>query len=134
MPNGGEWMFEVPEPATRQDTFRWWEARRPNFNILLFAVGVVTWILVLVAGSQAVKPGVDFEEPIIMIVGPPIYAVLANICYSGGSIIDVVFYVGHPRLWLFRAGLYFSLALTALPGIWAVLAWLMTVYTGKKLD
>ncbi len=134
MPFGFGWMFAAPESSTRRDIFRWWGARRANYNILLLFVGVFSWILVLVAGSQAVKPGDDFEEPVMMIVGPPVYALLANICYTMGPIIDVVFYGGRPRLWLFRAGLYFSLALTALPGIWAVVAWLITVYTGKKLD
>jgi hypothetical protein len=33
----------------------------------------------LVAGSAAVKPGEDFEEPLMMIVGPFIYGLLANI-------------------------------------------------------
>jgi len=30
------------------------------------------------AGSAAVKPGVDFEEPLAMLFGPFIYAVLAS--------------------------------------------------------
>jgi len=127
-------MFEGPETATRREVFRWWEARRGNYNLLLLFVGVVTWILVLVVGSHAVKPGVDFEEPLAMIVGPPVYALLANICFTAGPIFDVLFYVERPRLTLFKVGLYFSLALTALPGIWAVVAWLITVHTGKKLD
>ena len=127
-------MFAEPETATRREVFRWWEARRGNYNLLLLCVGVVTWILVLVAGSHAVKPGVDFEEPLAMIVGPLIYALLANICFTAGPLFDVLFYVERPRLPLFKAGLYFSLALTALPGIWAVVAWLITIYTGKKFD
>jgi hypothetical protein len=28
----------------------------------------------------------------------------------------------------------FAVVLTALPGVWAVVAWLITVYTGRKLD
>jgi hypothetical protein len=28
----------------------------------------------------------------------------------------------------------FSVVLTGLPGVWAVLAWLITVITGHKLD
>jgi hypothetical protein len=129
-----QWMFAEPETATRSQVFRWWEDRRGNYNLLLLCVGIVTWILVLVVGSLAVKPGVDFEEPIAMIFGPPIYALLANICFTAGPIFDILFYVERPRLQLFKTGLYFSLALTALPGIWAVVAWLITVYTGKKLD
>ncbi len=97
-------------------------------------MGFVTWWLVLIAGSAAVKPGEDFEEPIIMLIGPVFYGIMANVCYTFGWIIDVAVYRGSPRKGLFKAGFIFSLVLTALPGIWAVVAWLITVYTGRKLD
>ena len=57
---------------SRPGIVRWWEARAPN-NVLVGSVGIVTWLLVLCVGSLAVKPGVDFEEPIMMIIGPIIY-------------------------------------------------------------
>jgi hypothetical protein len=116
MPSDYQWMFAEPETATRREVFRWWEARRGNYNLLLLCVGVVTWILVLVAGSQAVKPGVDFEEPIAMIIGPPVYALLANICYTAGPLFDVLFYIKRPHLPLFKAGFYLSVALTRFRG------------------
>jgi hypothetical protein len=118
----------------RRDIIRWWEERRTRYNVMVGLVGFVTWWLVLIAGSAAVKPGVDFEEPLAMIMGPVIYCIMANLCYTLGWIFDTVFYRGSPRKALFKAGLIFSLVLTALPGIWAVAAWLMTVITGKKLD
>ncbi|HTQ95844.1 MAG TPA: hypothetical protein VMH89_03510 [Candidatus Acidoferrum sp.] len=95
--------------------------------------GAVTWLLVSVVGSFAVKPGVDFEEPAAMLIGPFIYAFLANICYTFGWIVDTISYHGVPRTRLYKAGIIFSLILTILPGIWAVVAWLMTVITGHKL-
>jgi hypothetical protein len=116
-----------------QEVFRWWEARRLHFNAMVGAVGVAAWILVLVAGSAAVKPGEDFEEPIVMIVGPFIYVLLANICYTLGPLVDTIFRRGAPRIRLYKSGLIFSGLLTALPGIWAVVAWLITLYTGHKL-
>ena len=97
-------------------------------------VGIVTWLLVLCFGSLAVKPGVDFEESIMMIIGPAIYAIGANLCFTLGWIVDTSLYRGRPRNRLWKAGLIFSLVLTALPGIWAVIAWCITLYTGKKLD
>lgn len=129
-----ELLFQGSENATRTKIFGWWEARRLRYNLLVGAIGVVTWLLVLIAGSAAVKPGVDFEEPIAMIFGPFIYGLMANICYTFGSIFDIVLYRGSPRVGLFKAGLIFSIVLTALPGLWAVTAWLITVLTGKKLD
>jgi hypothetical protein len=129
----GELFLRI-DNATRSEVFGWWEARRLRYNLLVGVVGVVTLLLVLIAGSAAVKPGVDFEEPFAMILGPFVYGLLANLCYSFGPIFDTVFYRRAPRIALFKAGHAFSILLTALPGIWAVTAWLITVYTGKKLE
>jgi hypothetical protein len=105
-----------------------------HFNVIIGAVGVASWILVLVAGSAAVRPGEDFEEPLMMIAVPSLYILFANICYTLGWITDTVFYSGIPRTRLYKSGLIFSVVLTALPGVWAVAAWLITVHTGRKLD
>jgi len=102
--------------------------------VIVGAVGIAIWILVMVAGSAAVKPGVDFEEPLVMLFGPFIYAFLANFFYTLGWIVDITFFRGTPRPRLYKAGLVFSVVLTALPGLWAVVAWLITVHTGQKLD
>jgi hypothetical protein len=48
--------------------------------------------------------------------------------------VDTAAYCGRPRGALYKAGLIFSVILTALPGIWAIVAWCITLYTGKKLD
>jgi hypothetical protein len=119
---------------TRIDVIRWWEQRRLDFNAYVGVVGVISWLLVLIAGGAAVKPGVDFEEPIAMIEEPVFYAIMANVCYTFGWIVDLVAFSGAPRKKLFRLGLIFSLIVTALPGLWAVSAFLMTVYTGRKLE
>lgn len=107
--------------------------RRFRFNLYVGAVGVVTWLLVMIAGSAAVKPGVDFEEPLVMIFGPFVYAFLANICYTLGWIVDILL-PEVPRTRLYKVGVIFSVGLTALPGVWAVVAWLMTLISGQKLD
>ena len=121
-------------PNSRRDLIKWWEARRLRFNLLVGAVGVVTWLLVLFVGSLAVKPGEDFEEPFMMIIGPIMYGIFANLCYSLGWIVDTMAYRVHPRAFFYKAGVIFSLILTALSGIWAVVAWCITLHTGKKLD
>jgi hypothetical protein len=110
---GGTWMFELADEMPRRQIIGWWEKRLPNYNLLIL--------------------GVDFEDPIAMIIGPPVYAVIANICYHLGPLLDIVFYAGRPRVGLFKAGLIFSLMLTSLPGIWAIVAWLITLSTGHKL-
>ena len=120
--------------TSRMDIIGWWEQRRLRFNAYVGLVGFVTWWLVLIAGSAAVKPGVDFEEPFGMILGPLLYGIMANVCYTFGWIVDIAVFRGKPRKALFRGGFIFSVLLTSLPGIWAVIAWLTTVYTGRKLN
>jgi hypothetical protein len=129
-----KWLFQSIDDATRPAVLRWWELRRLRYNLYVGLVGIITWLLVLIAGSAAVKPGVDFEEPLAMIFGLFVYGLMANLCYSLGSIIDLIFYRGRPRVQLFKIGLIFSVSLTALPGLWALTAWLITVATGKKFD
>jgi hypothetical protein len=48
--------------------------------------------------------------------------------------VDTVFYNGAPREPLYWSGLIFSVVLTALPGFGAVVALLISIYTGRKLD
>jgi len=85
-------------------------------------------------GSAAVKPKEDFVEPFAMLPLAVICVVMANVCYTLGWVVDTVFYRGTPRTRLYKAGLSFSIVLTAVPGLWAVVAWLITVYTARKLD
>ena len=133
MEQGLEWASQESSVSTRGDIIRWWEARRYHFNGFLLAVGFASWLLVMIAGSAAVKPGEDFEEPIGMLFGPVIYLAVANVCYTLGWVVDTVLYNGRPRARLYKSGLIFAVVLTALPGVWAVVAWLITVHTGRKL-
>jgi hypothetical protein len=128
-----EWPSEQSFSITRREIIAWWEARRLRFNLYIGTIGTVTWFLVLIAGSAAVKPGVDFEEPVAMLVGPFVYGLLANACYTFGWVVDTVSYHGTPRTRLYKAGIIFSVVLTGLPGVWAVVAWLMTLISGHKL-
>src|SRR5438270_8760492 len=117
-------------PFGRIDIICWWERRRFAYNILVGIVGVASWFSVLIFGSLAVKPGVDFEEPIGMVLGPFLWAFVANVCYTSGWMLDTTAYKGEPRRKLFKIGLTFCLTLTALPGLRAVLAWNITLATG----
>jgi hypothetical protein len=119
---------------SRGDIIRWWESRRYTYNGVLLAVGVVSLLLVLIAGSAAVKPGEDFEEPLAIIIGTVMYVAIANVCYTLGWVVDTIWYNGNPRKRLYKSGLTLAVVLSALPGVWAVVAWLITVYTGRKLD
>ena len=128
------WPADDTGTLTRAEIVRWWESRRLRFNLYVGAVGLLSWLLVLIAGSAAVNRGVDFEEPIAMIIGPFVYGFMANLCYTLGWIVDTVQFRGVPRIKLYRTGVLFSIVLTGLPGMWAVIAFLMTLATGHKLE
>jgi len=128
------WPTEDAAEYGRSDIVRWWEARRLHFNVYVGVVGIITGFLVLIAGSAAVKPGEDFEEPFAMIFGPVVYAFIANACYTLGWIADTLSSQNRPRIRLYKAGVVFSIVLTALPGAWAMIAWVMTLVTGHKLE
>ena len=130
---GSTWFFDGPAGSSKREIWSWWQERRFRYNRDVLLIGIVTWGLVLLAGSAAVKTGDDFEEPIIMVLGPIFYAVFANLAYTAGPVYDTVRYQGGPRKKLFKAGYIFSLALTALPGAWAMAAWLYTLVSGQKL-
>jgi hypothetical protein len=53
-----------------------------------------------VTGSETSE---DFEEPIVMIIGPIIYGMLANLSFSLGWVIDMIFYRSRPRTSLYLA-------------------------------
>lgn len=122
----------LPAHYSHRDLVKWWEARRLRYNLLIGSVGIVTWVVVAFAGSMAVKLGEDFVEPSVMIIGPIIYAVTANLCFCLGWAIDMIFYRGHPRSFLYKWGLILSVIITALPGVWAVAACSVTLYTGRR--
>ena len=115
------WPTEDGAALTRADFVRWWEARRLRFNLYVGAIGVVSWLLAMFAGSAAVNQGVDFEEPLAMMFGPFVYAFMANVCYTLGWVVDTVAVRGAPRIRFYKAGVVFSMVLTAWPafGPWS---------------
>jgi hypothetical protein len=119
---------------TRRELIQWWEMRRFHFNGVVLAIGFASLILVMCVGSAAVKPGVDFVEPLAILSSTALYLAIANVCYTLGWVVDTTFYNGRPCVPLYRSGLIFAGILTALPGVWAVAAWLITVHSGQKLD
>ena len=119
---------------SRWQIVRWWEVRRIPYNLLVGATGILSVVLMVFFGSMAVKPGDDFEEPMGLIFFAIAFGIVANLCYTAGWIVDLVLYRGEPRRKLFRAGMTFSIVLASLPGAWGVCAWLITLFSGKKLD
>ena len=120
-----------PEPTLRRSpgaVIGWWERRRPLYNAVVGATGVVT-ISVL---SVALGP-VMFMQPGTWI-GITAYGIAANLCYSLGAPMELLLerWLGRQTYGLgpalFRYGLIYSVGLTLFPlalGAFAVVAKLL---------
>ena len=120
-----------PEPTLRRSpgaVLGWWERRRPLYNAVVGATGLVT-ISVL---SLALGP-VMFVQPGTWI-GITAYGVAANLCYSLGAPAELLLerWIGRETYGLgptlFRYGLIYSVGLTLFPlalGAFAVIAKLL---------
>jgi hypothetical protein len=120
-----------PEPTLRRSTgavVGWWERRRPLYNGVVGATGLVTVSVLTVALGPAtlVQPGTW--------IGVTAYAIAANVCYSLGAPAELLLerwlgrqtYAIGPAL--FRYGLIYSVGLTLFPlalGAFAVVAKLL---------
>lgn len=120
-----------PEPTLRRTpgaVIGWWERRRPLFNLVVGATGLVTVsVIVLAAGPGMIsKPG--------LWLGVTAYGVAANVCYSLGAPLELILerWLGRETYGLgpalFRYGLVYSVGLTLFPlalGAFAVAAKLL---------
>lgn len=108
-----------PPPDYRRtplSLLRWWESRRIFYNRCVGAAGLVT-----LSGVFILLPirGVLMGPGLLMAVGA--YAALANLCYTFGWCAEVAARAAWGREapdmgpFLFRQGLFFSVALTLLP-------------------
>ena len=128
------WLFHGESGTRRSEIIRWWETRRIDYNAYVGLVGFISWCAVLFGGDAVVTPGEDFVEPLAMLAGPVLFVCLSNICYTFGWLLDISLYRGGPRRALFKTGLILSIILAALPGLWTIVALLVTLYTGRKLE
>jgi hypothetical protein len=118
-----------PVPATRRTTASivgWWESKRPTYNLIVGATGLVTLSILEILSwlPPHIQMPVDWR-PIAA------YAVLANVCYSFGWMLEA----GAQRLWgdrvrplgpaLFRQGVAFSVGLTMLPIVIGGISWVV---------
>jgi hypothetical protein len=128
-----EFFYPLPAPRrTAGAVFRWWEARRLDYNLIVGAAGcatiVATTLIQVLPGNSGLPPW-----PMI-IAGTVAYGLLANLCYLLGPLIEITMY----RMWgreapragpaLFRQGLLFSIGLTLFPIALAGLGWILHLF------
>ena len=108
---------DASSSLTAAQTIGWWEKRRLPFNLAVGAAGLGTLTAVNIIGLIG-PDGHPFLPPAIAIA---VYAVLANVMYTGGWAAEVALRPLFGRrtpvvgATIFRYGLAFSLVLTLLP-------------------
>lgn len=112
-------LFEPTLTRSPLRVVQWWESRRLSYNLVVGAVGIVSlgWMMALT--RLMADPGPLEWQPFV--VGPLVYGLAANVCYTSGPVVEMIIerwmkrpvYGVGPAL--FRYGLAFSVGLTALP-------------------
>jgi hypothetical protein len=136
--------FTRREPATSaRESIRWWESRRFFFNLVVGCTGLLTCFLLLVCAFTADS---FVGEPIGMTDGPLLgifliilYALLANVCYTGGWISELLVGASGKAqsatafgLKAFRVGVTFSIFVTLCPAFFCWLAFAIALLKGQK--
>jgi hypothetical protein len=84
-----------------REAIGWWEARRIPFNLIVGSAGIITCITVgVVALGAEVLFHSEFglpDPPLFALFGIIIYGLLANVCYTGGWIAELVVRKVWPR-------------------------------------
>jgi hypothetical protein len=114
-------------PTDTWRTIAWWEARRIPYNLIVGMTGVLSGALCFVTGMLCEQ----FLGDLIGIPDPPIFAflavaaygVMANLCYTGGWLAELLV----RKIWpeqanafgkiSFFLGLIFSILLTLVPSL-----------------
>ncbi|MFL5382486.1 MAG: hypothetical protein ACJ8GN_08260 [Longimicrobiaceae bacterium] len=128
-----ERLYPLPDiRRTPLSSLRWWESRRLFYNKVVGTAGVVTLTGFSLFALLPPDP-IPVSGLAGLLVGAAVYGVLANGCYSLGWLAEMA----ARALWgrrapdlgplLFRQGLIFSVGLTLLPILLAVLIWVARV-------
>jgi hypothetical protein len=123
-------FFARGQALSAWEAIGWWERRRLAFNLVVGAVGVLTCFISLVMLAVLERflhePTELPDPPILILFAIGAYAVMANVCFTGGWIVELLV------RWLWRddgtrfasigftLGLVFSAGLTLAPAVFLV--------------
>jgi hypothetical protein len=131
-------FFDRIQPlASAWQIIGWWESRRVPYNLIVGATGVLTCsVFFLIAVLADYFFHSDFglpDPPLFGIFAVIAYGVMANVCYTGGWLAEIIVL----KIWpedgkgfgkiSFALGLLFSIGLTLLPAVFIV------AFSGLKL-
>ncbi len=128
-----EVLYPVPDlRRTPLSSLRWWESRRPLFNKVVGATGLVT--LASISVLFVLPPhNLGAFSLLPMVAGAIAYGIAANVCYSLGWLVEqagrAVWGRKAPDIGplLFRQGLIFSVGVTLLPVLFLTMIWVLQV-------
>jgi len=113
--------------STAWQAIGWWEARRAAFNLIVGSAGIISTLVVGVVGlGSYFLFDIDFgvpDPPLFAVFGVVLYAILANVFYTGGWVAELVIRKAWPEQGdRFAAlslawGLVFALLLTLSPAV-----------------
>jgi hypothetical protein len=113
------------KPRSFVDVIAWWESRRFAYNVIVGLTGLC--VLAVLRQIQFASMGSLVEASIA-------YGIAANICYTSGWMADLF----ARRFWkekaehfapiLFTLGLMFSVGLTVVPGVLAIIVFVLTKF------
>ena len=110
-----------------REVIGWWETRRIPYNLIVGSVGILTGIVVVVValGSEILFSS-EFglpNPPAEALIGVIIYGILANLCFTGGWVTELIVRKFWPReadrfaTLTLSLGVIFSVLLTLAPAI-----------------
>jgi hypothetical protein len=117
-------------PHDTWSVIKWWESRRPLYNLCVGAAGMVSLGTIGVL-TLLTPANVQFHVPWVAIL---VYGALANASYTLGSVADIALrkVLGERAApigpVLFRYGFVFSLGLSLLPIPVATIGWIMSFF------
>jgi hypothetical protein len=119
-----------------ESTLIWWELRRIPFNLSVGAVGLASVIVMELFGSTFIPPGEDFVEPLALIFGVALFALVVNVAYTLCWMMEGNLPIDEPgkrrefRTKTFKKALKWSCAVATLPVWVSLLAWVGHVASG----
>lgn len=106
-------LFSRPRPPERPwDVISWWESRRLIYNVFVGAAGITSGIIILMTGyitEHLIGEAIGIpDSSFLAIIAVLLYGVMANICFTGGWILELL----SRRLWGTRAEAFGEIAFT----------------------
>ncbi|HWZ54541.1 MAG TPA: hypothetical protein VNZ63_00625 [Verrucomicrobiae bacterium] len=117
---------DVPLNSAWQ-TIGWWETRRIPYNLVVGSAGIFSSAVIVTIGLVGYFLfHSEFPAPTgLTIIAVIMYALIANLCYTGGWLAEIIVRKAWPgeadrfAVLSFSLGLAFSVLLTLLPGFLA---------------